>query len=91
MGFVIIQTKSEKTSNWYQETITFEDFEKLLQIDFPKHYNYYEIAKENEIREIEENCLGDFERNTFYCATWFYNFGETEEMRRKGDSYIFIE
>ena len=90
-GRITIQTKLRKTDVWYQNCITFEEFEKAMEKYFPKYYKFYEIAKENEIREIEENCLGDFERNTYYCADWFYYFGETREMRRKGESFIFTE
>lgn len=72
---IIIQWKTMQ-SYFTQETMSYKQFDKYMKVTFPKYYKYYEIAKEQQ----EEICNS---------ADWFYNFGETMEMRRKGESYIF--
>ena len=90
-GNVTIQARWRKTDNWHQECMNFVRFNYFFKTHFPNHYNFYEIAKENEIKEMKENGLEDFEYNAENSADWFYNFGETNEMRRSGDAYIFSE
>ena len=88
---VTIQARRKKTDSWHQEALSFDRFERFFKTHFPKHYSYYEIAKDNEEWEFEANGFVDFYRNTYDCASWFYNFGETNEIKRKGDAYIFEE
>lgn len=90
-GSVTIQARWRKTDEWHQESISETRFKYFFKTHFPNHYKFYEMAKENEFKEMKENGLEGFAYNSLNCADWFYNFGETNDMRRKGEAYIFEE
>lgn len=90
-GTVTIQARWRKSAEWYQECMNNVSFKYFFKSHFPKHYKFYEMAKENELKEMKENGLEGFAYNAMNCADWFYNFGETNEMRRNGEAYIFEE
>lgn len=87
-GFITIQSRWNEKRDWHQVCITSEEFESFMKNEFPSSYRYFEIAKENEEKEAKENNFDIF-KNTDDCASWYYNFGETHEMKRRGDAYIF--
>lgn len=90
-GTVTIQGRWRKTDEWHQECLYEVAFEYLFKTHFPNHYKFYEMAKENEFKEVKENGIEGFAYYTMNCADWFFHFGETNEMRRKGEAYIFEE
>lgn len=73
---VTVQIKDKELGKWNQTVFPYNEFRNYMKHFFPKYYNYYEIAMEQQV-------------NYEYAAEWFYNYGETLKMRRKGDSYIF--
>ena len=87
--FVTIQARWRKSDEWHQECMSFEQFDIFFKTHFPNYYKFYEIAKENEIEEMKENGFEGFDINANNSAAWFYNFGETCEMKCRGDAYIF--
>lgn len=46
---------------------------------------------ENLMRNEFSNYVAKYEKSNASCdmANFFYNYGETEAMRRKGEAYIF--
>ena len=74
--FVTVQIRDKDRGRWKQIIFPYNEFGVYMKHYFPKYYNYYEMAMEQQ-------------ENYEYAAEWFYNYGETFEMRRKGDSYIF--
>lgn len=46
---------------------------------------------ENLMRNEFSNYVAEYEKNNTGCdmANFFYNYGETEDMKRKGEAYIF--
>lgn len=61
------------THDWEQVTMNFMDFDTWMADNFPKDYAVY-IRR----REPEQ-----------YAAEFFYNYKETENMRRKGIAHVF--
>lgn len=57
---------------WKQETITYAQFDSLMQMEFPEYYREYRESKTDKP-----------------AARWFWNYGETEEMKQKGEAFIF--
>ena len=86
---VTVQARWKKSDEWHQECMSFECFDLFFKTHFSNYYRYFEMAKENEIREMEDNELAGFSNNANDSAAWFYNFGETHEMKRLGEAYIF--
>ena len=70
------RTKGRWTTNWYQDSYTYYGFVEYMKRHFPKYFNFYEIAMEQQ-------------KYYEFAAEWFYNFGETLEMIRSGELYIF--
>lgn len=74
---VFIQMRSARgnyTGEWEQEALSEYEFSILMQNKFPNFYKEYESNK----------IVGDVP-----VFVYFYNYGETDDMKRKGQSYIF--
>lgn len=72
--WIIVQIQT--CGKWDQYGTNFDDFEKIMKERFPSEYAMYALCK-------------DMGYTTDPAAEWFYNWGETREMRRHGDAYIF--
>lgn len=73
---VTVQLRWTGRRGWSQPKFTLSSFSRFMKIYFPKYYNYYLIAMEQQDYKEE-------------CAVWFYHFGETHDMRVKGIPYVF--
>lgn len=72
-GLVFVQVSCE--NGWTQHKISYEDFEKMMQTNYPKAWEEYQNSEEKAMGQTAE--------------TFFYNYRETEKMQRKGEAYIF--
>ena len=62
-------------NGWTQHKISYEDFEKMMQTNFPKAWEDYQKSEEKDFGQTAE--------------TFFYHYKETEKMRIKGEAHIF--
>lgn len=63
----------EYRGDWEQRTVGYAEFDLFMADYFPTEYKKF--LKE---RKPEE-----------FAAKFFYNYGETDEMRRKGEAHVF--
>lgn len=73
---VVILERINITKDFSQMRLSFDDFDRYMLQHFPNYYRYYEMAKENE-------------KHICRSAEWFYHFGETSDMRRKGIAFTY--
>ncbi len=73
---VFVQTRT--IGDWEQASMSEYEFSIFMQNKFPKYYEEYQkhTPKEGEPDELP-------------AFVFFYNYGETEENKRKGEAFVF--
>ncbi len=74
---VYVQTSDDKRE-WSQIELTTEQFREAMRKYFTKYYYRF---------RMHELHMGEYAQDV---CTYFYHYGETEEMIRSGEAYIFI-
>lgn len=78
LGWMITVQTSDNGRDWKQTPMCVDEFETLMKEHFPKEYSEYQ----NHLATAEWWQRSDI-------GFFFYHYGETEEMKRHGDAYIF--
>lgn len=74
---VYIQTSDDK-HEWSQIELTTEQFREAMRKYFTNYYYRFRMHELHAEEFAQDIC------------TYFYHYGETEEMMRNGEAYIFI-
>lgn len=75
---VFVQTSNQRNRDYEQTIMTLNEFEEFVKENFPKEWEEY--------LEYNKNVDWQFQKA---LHEFFYRYGETEEMRRKGESFVF--
>ena len=63
-----------KEDLWVQECISEKEFETYMQGNFPTYWNDF---------------LDYYEHFDVTSCEYFWNYGETDEMKRNGDAFVY--
>ena len=84
-AYVFVQTSNYRNRDYTQTIMKIDEFEKFMQEQFPKYWDEYMW---DEYLNYYNNVDRQFKKT---APEYFYHYGETEEMRRKGEAYIYTK
>lgn len=74
-----VQESNRKNAGFKQRVISHDDFVELMKSDFPAYFEEFL----NSPNANEPEFFGHD------CCSFFYHYGETRDMIRSGEAYIF--
>lgn len=71
--WIVVQTQTGRRGDWEQVGMSWAEFDAWMWENFTPYFEEYLLKAEPEQS----------------AAEFFYNYGETAAMRRKGDAYVY--